>query len=173
MRNGNITDCLSQTWCYLQKYNSPATKQRFDNTLLRLRLYSRDFLFSFMQHSNEGPLLRSSRDTEARLYSHLIGQYWSRDLDAGLSLVSNSHVTSILASHWSLVLILTSHWPGSARRASVTSWPRPTPPTGCSAWPGRWPTCSLGTILYRGLIMWIISYCMKQQCTSMNSWPSV
>ena len=38
MRNGNITDCLSQTWCYLKKYNNPATKQRFDNTVLTLCL---------------------------------------------------------------------------------------------------------------------------------------
>ena len=33
----------------------------------------------------------------------LIGQYWSRDLNTGLSLVNTGHVTSILDSHWSII----------------------------------------------------------------------
>ena len=35
-------------------------------------------------------------------YWPVIGQYWSRDLNTGLWLVNTGHVTSILASDWSI-----------------------------------------------------------------------
>ena len=65
MRNGSVTDCLSQTWCYLQKYNNPATKQRFGHTITFMHV-SRLLQFKFfsLMYNNEGPLLRSSRNSE-------------------------------------------------------------------------------------------------------------